>query len=660
MSPESLKSERCEWEIDKTRQLSKRLLPVVHINVPEQSVPENLRRLNYIYFSSRSFTKALSELAVALRTDIEWVREHTRLGELAERWAAHGYSEELLLRGVQLDEVSAWVGRRPDEAPEISATQTKFLKASRAAALTRVADEKKRLEELLLAQTQHAEAVLRARNRTRVGLVVSTLLTLIAGWKWFEEKQQQLRAATQQERAENALAVANKNADIVVFRVAKELRGNIGLPQSVARDILSDTVQLLEALPVDSNVNPLAQRNRAVAPLELGQSFLQAGDVLEAELVGSRVHDLFLRLQQIEPAPDQDFDITLSLELLANIDADFGRLKEAKEKQRQFYEIRKKLASFANAKSDWQMGLATTLESLATTLAVGEGKFAEATPLLREALAIRTAGLNNSPDDEDAIRACLESQERLAGILAAINERDEARTLASAASAERERLVRQEANSIELQREAAQALELLGEIDLNGPTPREAKVSFDEALSRRRQISNTDKAQLAWQSELSQVLAYVGHSAIASGEVDGALSAYIEALEINRQIERKVEENEIKQSRSAGKLTASALNRVAWYALLSRDFELAIQVTDRALTIDPGSPPIQMHRAHALLLLGRTDEARMAYAAIAPVETFSSARIPVASGIDNDCRLLRLAGLSRPEMSEMLAIRPKR
>jgi hypothetical protein len=129
-----------------------------------------------------------------------------------------------------------------------------------------------------------------------------------------------------------------------------------------------------------------------------------------AELVGSRAHDLFRQLQQIDPLPDQDFDITLSLELLANIDADFGRLKEAKEKQRQIYEIRKKLASFANAKPDWQMAFATMLESLATILVVGEGQFAEATSMLREALAIRTAGLNNSPDDEGAIRACLESR----------------------------------------------------------------------------------------------------------------------------------------------------------------------------------------------------------------------------------------------------------
>ena len=34
VSPEAVKSERCDWEINKTLALSKRLLPVIYKSVP--------------------------------------------------------------------------------------------------------------------------------------------------------------------------------------------------------------------------------------------------------------------------------------------------------------------------------------------------------------------------------------------------------------------------------------------------------------------------------------------------------------------------------------------------------------------------------------------------------------------------------------------------
>src|SRR5262249_39634004 len=48
VSPEAVKSERCTWEVDRTIELSKRLLPVIFKAVPEQSIPEKLRRLQFV------------------------------------------------------------------------------------------------------------------------------------------------------------------------------------------------------------------------------------------------------------------------------------------------------------------------------------------------------------------------------------------------------------------------------------------------------------------------------------------------------------------------------------------------------------------------------------------------------------------------------------
>jgi hypothetical protein len=121
VSPEAVKSERCVWEVDRTIELSKRLLPVIFKPVPEHDIPKELSRLQFVRFDTgRGITRPLAELAEALRQDLDWIREHTRLGELARRWDGRKRPESLLLRGDDLDAAKAWLAARKVGAPEIT------------------------------------------------------------------------------------------------------------------------------------------------------------------------------------------------------------------------------------------------------------------------------------------------------------------------------------------------------------------------------------------------------------------------------------------------------------------------------------------------------------------------------------------------------------
>jgi hypothetical protein len=63
-----------------------------------------LAKLNYLFFTEDTdFDQALGNLLTALDTDIGWIREHTRLGELSRRWELSGKPEDQLLRGAELD-----------------------------------------------------------------------------------------------------------------------------------------------------------------------------------------------------------------------------------------------------------------------------------------------------------------------------------------------------------------------------------------------------------------------------------------------------------------------------------------------------------------------------------------------------------------------------
>ena len=86
--------------------------------------------------------RPLRELAEALRLDFDWLREHTRLGELAARWQSRNRPDALLLRGDDLDAAKAWVAKRKPAAPEITELRRAFLSASERAEIARLAESK--------------------------------------------------------------------------------------------------------------------------------------------------------------------------------------------------------------------------------------------------------------------------------------------------------------------------------------------------------------------------------------------------------------------------------------------------------------------------------------------------------------------------------------
>ena len=205
LSPDAVVSQRCAWEVERTSDLQKRLLPVVWRAVEDDSVPQRLKQLNYIFFNRpHSFGVPLRVLANALRTDISWVREHTRIGESALRWNAKGRVDALLQRGEELAAAKGWLNAQPKYAPEPTLLHLEFIKAGEDAELARATSERQRLSQIAAAQDdrekaierekvaleradaalQQAEMALRKKQRGQV--VIRTLLSFVIlgliGW----------------------------------------------------------------------------------------------------------------------------------------------------------------------------------------------------------------------------------------------------------------------------------------------------------------------------------------------------------------------------------------------------------------------------------------------------------------------------------------------
>jgi formylglycine-generating enzyme required for sulfatase activity len=180
ISPDAVASKRCAWEVERTEELKKRLLPIVLRGVEEAQVPQSLRQLNYIFFDRpNAFGSSLLALTTALKTDITWVREHTRITEAALRWDARGRADAMLMRGEELSAAKDWLKAQPKYAPDPTLLQHEFIKAGEDAEAARMTAERQALE--------REKAALRRGQR---GLaVIGALMVLLAlgGVGWWQQ-----------------------------------------------------------------------------------------------------------------------------------------------------------------------------------------------------------------------------------------------------------------------------------------------------------------------------------------------------------------------------------------------------------------------------------------------------------------------------------------
>lgn len=203
ITPESVSSEICEWEIVRSVQLGKRLIPVVPLPMADTPVPKRLLNLNQIFFYPEAsvpgsgFGKGLAELCDSLRTDLDWVRSHTRYGQRAAEWLAGNKAANRLLSGGDVETAKAWLAKRQSNAPEVTDDIRTFIRASEQAETDRNNAEKKRLREkeetlrkIEAAQQERAKAQRRANWFLGVGIAASLLFAAISAWNWIEASSQ--------------------------------------------------------------------------------------------------------------------------------------------------------------------------------------------------------------------------------------------------------------------------------------------------------------------------------------------------------------------------------------------------------------------------------------------------------------------------------------
>jgi len=210
LSPDAVASEICAKEVAFAASLNKRFAPLVCRRVEDSAVPEELRRLHFIFFDDPArFDTSADDLTEALRTDIDWIRQHTEFGEQARRWAVAGRPgpRGLLLRSPVLEAAERWIASRPHDAPAPTEETQAFVAESR-----RGASRRRNIVTGSLA----------------AGLLVALVLAGIAYWQRGLAVAAERAAQAQRKLADEQrdLAERRRVAALAQLASSEQLRGN--------------------------------------------------------------------------------------------------------------------------------------------------------------------------------------------------------------------------------------------------------------------------------------------------------------------------------------------------------------------------------------------------------------------------------------------------
>ena len=334
---------------------------------------------------------------------------------------------------------------------------------------------------------------------------------------------------------------------------------------------------------------------------------------------------------------------------------------------------------------------------------LADGKRDDALPYYLKSLAIREMLSRGDPTNLDRQTDLGVYYSKVGDLLAAANRREEAITSYEKALAIGEGLVSSAPKNTLHQRNLGIYYRQMGDVLAGGNERDKALANYRKAVVIGEKLSGDDPAKTDWQIDLDLYYSRLGDILRADDRIVEALPYYLKSLAIRRKLAGEEPANADKQSKLAamhrmlgvaftadnkheaaienfngalaitehhateiekfeqetngklGVLTAEALTNVAWDLLFVGNFERALALTERALRLDPDSLAIQTNRAHALLLLGRLDEARALYIAHKGERISQTNNKFWEEVIADDLKELREAGLGHPVFIEILS-----
>ena len=303
-------------------------------------------------------------------------------------------------------------------------------------------------------------------------------------------------------------------------------------------------------------------------------------------------------------------DLSVSYNKVGDVLVAQGKLDEALQSYRQSLAIRERLAAADRSNAEWQRDLSLSYDNVGNVL-VAQGKLDEALQSYRQSLTIRERLAVADRGNAEWQRDLSISYDKVGYVLDAQGELDDALQSCRQSLAIAERLTAADPSNTQWQRDLAVSYSRVGEVLVDQGKLDEAMQSYRQSLAITERLAAADRSNASWQRDLSVSYNKVGEVLVAQGKLDAALESYRQSLAIREHLAAADRSNA--QWRNDLDYVVGRIGALAYRLVLAGEFATALDAADQAISLTPDKIWLYANRAHALMFLGRTDEARALY-----------------------------------------------
>jgi len=436
---------------------------------------------------------------------------------------------------------------------------------------------------------------------------------------------------------------------------------DLSVAYGAVADVLVAQGNLPEALK--SYRDGLAIAERLADPTNVGWQrvlsifYERIGDVLVAqgnlpEALKSFRDSLAIRERLAKADPDNaswQGDLAVSYDRVGEVLVAQGNLPEALKSFRDSLAIRERLAKADPTNAGWQRDLTISYDKIGDML-LAQGDLPEALKSFRDSLAIRERLAKADPNNAGWQRDLGISYDRVGSVLASQGNLPEALKSFRDSLAIAERLAKADPTNAGWQRDLNTLYDRVGNVLWAQGNLPEALKSFRDGLAIMERLAKADPTNAGWQHDLSTSYDRVGIILVAQGDLPEALKSFRNGLAIMERLAKADPDNA--QWRNDLQVTIDRIGGLAYGFVLAGDFSSALDAADQVVVLAPDRLWLHGNRAHALMFVGRVEEARAIYLAHRGARNVASDK-SWETIVLWDFAELRAAKLTHPLMDEI-------
>lgn len=511
ISPDSVVSRWCAWELGEVLRYNKRLLPLRVREVAHEQLPDAISKIHLMPAEGVfDVLVHFDALCRALETDRNWIREGTRLADRARQWLGRQRDNALLLRGAALADAEHWRQRQPRFAPTPNAEILELVLASRQA----------------------------ATRRGRYWLAGTTVLLLmsIAGGVW--SYSQKIEADRQRELADDQRSAAERNYNFSIDAVeslaiglASDLRDATGMRIERIRSILGRAETIYTKLGSATGVTVRQQRSQVWLLKEVSQTYYRLGDTTTSRDRIDKAVAAARKLSVMGMA-QRDADAVLTEVLVDQAETAF--LQADKIVVRSAFEEAIGLAQRHAADTIGKKRLIYVLGRAGTSLARSD--VAAAREAVQQQVQVATEIVTSAPGDVDAISTLAGALYNLGLSFWGDNDLPSARTTFEATAQAWRQLGQLAPKQREHRHGLLRALQRLSDVTSLAGDDDAAFRAEREALGIARELAAEKSDSHQSQIDISFALARVINQKVKSGQTEGIWDEVDEVLALTRRV----------------------------------------------------------------------------------------------------------------------------